>query len=677
MSHIGTLFEPDSVGLIGDVEDTKSRSHRILNNLIDYQFSGEIKLVSSETDSVLGYQVHQDLDKVKNSVELLILTVSVPEAIEIVREIGPADNPKVVSIFSSDFQGKEDKAQLQTLRMLNQEKDFEILGPRCTGIFSSHHMLNLTTNSSLPDTQEGKVAFVSQRGSYGDLLFSELEERGYQMGKFVSIGDQVGVSHEDLLKYLQDDPETDVIALLVEDIKNGPEFLQVAGETSLNKPIVAFYVSQDSEDSKFPVYRAAFEQSGVQLFDNTDDFFDALTAFAGCSQQFPVGENLGVVTTSEGIAIAASNEAQKYGLEFQTVETDEEMDSELSSGSSGGTFIQIGNSDQEQLFMDQCEEFVSASQIHGLLLLGIDIENAALVEELIYQANSALKPLLSFVSRSEESEALLKEKGVPRFRSPERAVGGFQVLRKYRDLLSKLKSKTLPDEEVFAKIHRGRKLLEDHDGSSVRTYSLEDTFEYLKENGSFPLAEQIITESKKEAVNFGRTEGLPVMLEVHDEETSGNPEQSYRDIDSLDNLKTAYLSLRRRSNSSPILIRKSEGPGIELMIRAVRDRTFGIIMEFGLGGIFTDVLEDITYRLAPIRRTEAQSMLSSIQSTMLLDGYKQYPPVENDRVEDLLIEVSEFMVEHPEIQMLSLNPIVSSKDRLHIHEAEMKILEEV
>ncbi len=250
-----------------------------------------------------------------------------------------------------------------------------------------------------------------------------------------------------------------------------------------------------------------------------------------------------------------------------------------------------------------------------------------------------------------------------------------KFLCKYRDLVGEQKRKGLPDEDVFDRIQTGIQRSRETSENEIEELSELDSKSFLEEVG-VPVIDEIVTESQKEAVNFARTIGLPVVVQVYKEGGQDDPELIYRDIDSIDNLETAYLSLRRRSNKAPIHVRSAEGDGIELLARAARDDTFGIVITFGLGGVYSDVLSDVSYRLAPIQKPEARAMLSDIQASELLDGYKHYPAVDRDGVADILLRISEALIENPDLQQIEVNPLFARGDQVLTKRATVRRISE-
>ncbi len=689
MSNLDSLFEPNAIGIVGEVRNVNSWSNRILNNLIDYQYQGEILPVNPGGGTVLGHKVYMDVRDISHHTDLLIVCTPLSQAIQVVEQV-VENGPDYVALFSSSYSTDREEAREihNRLEEIDRETDLEILGPNSSGIFSSGHRLNATVHPDLPE-EEGRIAFVSQSGSYGDLLFSQLEDRGLNVGKYISIGAQAGVGHVDILSYLKDDPDTDVIALLVDQIKNGPEFLRIAGETSLSKPIVAFLVSrtkagirssfgvQAEETPQFPVYQAAFEQSGVQLFKDTDDFFDAITVFAGLKQRFPVGDQVGVLSVSGGPATAASDAAEEMNVPVDEFSDDyqEELKEVLPETARVQNPVQIPFSTTDDQLSDLAEVLSGSDEINGLIALNIGFDQESFARPMITRFEEELKPVLSFLSRCDQVKEEYLNEGIPVLPTPERAVQGFKILCKYRDLLAAQKRKGLPDESVFQNIQKGMERRRKRDeGDEVQLDGM-DAKEYL-EDLDIPLAKEIVTESQKEAVKFGRTTGFPVLVQVYDEDGQDDPDLIYRDVDSIDELESAYLSLRRRSNKEPILVRHNEGPGIELMVRAKRDETFGIVLSVGPGGILTDVLGDVSNRLAPISKKEAKEMLSEINTSQLLDGYQHYPPVDRNEVASVLQTVSDYMVEHPGVQSIELNPMKATEDRPVVLGATVRYLEE-
>jgi len=670
------LFDPRSIGIVGEVRNARSWSHQILNNLIDHQYPGEILPVAPGGGKILGHKIYQNVREIQSNTDLLLLCTPIDQAVKITEQVA-GEGPSYVALLSSGQSASGEDEYLERLARVSENHGLRILGPDCAGIFSSTTRLNATALPSA-DGAEGNIAFVSQSGAYGDLLFSQLEQRGLNVGKYISLGSQVDLSHVDVISYLKDDTDTDVIALFVEEILNGPEFLRVAGETTLSKPIVSFLGSRtDSglraslghsqrEAPKFPVYSAAFEQSGVQLFNDTDEFFDAITVFAGLEQQFPMSDDIGVLSASSGPAVAACDAAEEMGLPITAFPDDlqDELRETLPDAARVDNPIQVPHSTDADQLRSLSDVLAESDDVNGLISLNIGYDESSFATPFVQNFQRELKPIVSFVSRCESVETTFRDHGVPTLASPERAARGMKFLCDYRNLIGDQKRKGLPDEEVFEQIQDGMRLCRETDPDDVEQLDELDSKSFLSDL-DLPVVDEIVTESQQEAVKFARTTGLPVNVQVYQEGGQDDPELIYRDVDSIDSLETAYLSLRRRSSKSPILVRSAEGTGLHLLARAVRDKTFGIVITFGLGGIYSDVLSDESHRLAPIQKPEARSMIDQIQASDLLDGFRRYPSVDRDRVAEVLLRVSELLINDPELQEVEINPLFAREDQVH------------
>jgi acetyltransferase len=682
--YLDNLFNPRSIGIVGEVRNANSWSHQILNNLVDYQYSGEILPVAPGGGTILGHQIYQDVQEIQRNVDLLLLCTPIEQSVKIVEQVAD-DGPSCIAITASGQSVTAEQARqyVETLSEIASETDVRILGPSCSGVFSSTDRLNATSLPSVPG-EEGNITFVSQSGAYGDLLFSQLEKRGLNVGKFISIGDQADISHVDVLSYLKDDTDTDVIALFVEEIQNGPEFLRVAGETTLNKPIVSFLVSRTEsglrstmegsrrEAPKFPVYQAAFKQAGVQLFNDTDHFFDAITVFAGLEQRFPMSDEIGVLSLSEGPAVAACDAAEELGLSVEEFSDDfqDELSKALPESARSDNPVRIPPSTDDSQLRELAGLLAESDEVNGLLPLNIGFDNDVFASELIQAFDRELKPIVGFAARCDEVEKTFREHGIPLLPTPERAALGMSFLRTYRDLMADQKHKGLPDEQVFQQIQDGISQRRQRSADKIEQLDELDSKSFLQEN-DFPVVDEIVTESQKEAVNYARTNGLPVEAEVYQPGGQNDPELMYRDIDSIDNLESAYLSLRRRSEKEPILVRPSSGPSIHLQLKAVRDEMFGIVLSFGLGGAYSDVLSDISYRLAPIQKPEARKMIDEVEASHLLDGYQQYPSVDRGPVAELLMQIAHTMISNPTLQSIDANPVRARNDQVEVLRASV------
>ncbi|MEK7862714.1 MAG: CoA-binding protein, partial [Chloroflexota bacterium] len=324
-AELARLIAPRSIAVVGASPRAGSFGLRTLENLA--HFRGAIWPVNAKHREIAGHACFPALAALPGKPDLVALVVP-RESVEAALGEAAAAGAGGVVVYASGYgeMGPEEGGAAQRrLGDIARAARMPMLGPNCMGVYNRPAKLNATYFWELPRT-EGRVAFVSQSGAYGGMTFREMGRRGVGVSTFVSIGNQVDVTHADVLEHLAGDDECEVVALFIEEVRDGRRFLDACRRVARTKAVVAFKVGRTragrraaqshtgSMAGDAEVCRAALRQAGAFVARETDEFFDALAAYAAYPKGLRSGGGLAIVTISGGPCVAAADACEEAGV---------------------------------------------------------------------------------------------------------------------------------------------------------------------------------------------------------------------------------------------------------------------------------------------------------------------------------------------------------------------------
>ncbi len=449
---IKKLFEPESIAMVGVSSEPSKMSHWLIRNIAEAEFEGAVYPISRRGGENLGYRVYTDLSQVPEPVDLVLVSVA-SKFVKATIEEAAKNKAGAAVILSSGFGEIQDKAgkilQEEILRIA-RENNMRIMGPNCLGVYNAHKRLNGTYFARAPK-YTGKISLVSQSGAYGGVLANEMNQRGIGLGKLASIGNQMDVRHQDVVRYLGGDKDTDVIGLFVEGIKEGPDFLSAIKEVSRIKPIVILKGGRTDAGSRaavshtgslagnFEVARAAFAQAGALVAETTEDFLDYLFALAHNRHQLPVNGKLAIVTISGGPCVAASDYCEEIGLQVPELgkNTRKRLRELIPYFAADSNPVDMTVGIPLENIGPCVDAVISDPAISGVIAInwGWDVKEFA--DAFVDASKMHKKPVLAFLSENPTVQDIFRQGGIINFPAPERAVRAYWGLLQYRRVKDK------------------------------------------------------------------------------------------------------------------------------------------------------------------------------------------------------------------------------------------------
>lgn len=674
------LFEPASVAVIGATTDGNKVGFIILRNIIDSGFLGPLYPVNPRYTEVLGRRCYPSVKDVPGEVDMAVVVVPARFVLQVMEECGEK-GVKAAIVISAGFKevGLEGAQLEKRLGEIAHRYGMRVLGPNCLGLVNTHHNMNATFAKEGP--RPGNIAISSQSGAICVVVLDWAANINIGFSKFISVGNKLDVDEGHLLEYLREDPRTSVIGMYIEGADRGREFLRQAELTTKVKPVIALKAGRTSSGAKAAsshtgamsgsdqVYEAAMKQAGVVRVKNIEEMFDLLQAFS--SMPLPQGEGVAIVTNAGGLGVMAADACADNGLPLASFEpsTIQRLKEKLPPAASLYNPIDVvGDADSERY--DHAIRTVmddpNVACVVALLAPTDLVDVSTIARTLTAFAGSSPKPIVtSFVGGKEMAAPIemLKAAGIPNYPSPDRGIRALAAMVEHRRSLGRPEPQPVPEYpvdrqsvlDIIAHVRsEGRLQLSEAEGKGI-----------LKAYG-ISIPREGIARDLRRAVDLAETIGYPVVMKVESPDIAHKTDVGgvVLNIDSTEELKRSYeVMLNKvreklpRARIAGVSIQKMV-KGREVIVGMVRDDQFGPVITFGLGGIFVEILKDVTQGIAPLDREEVERMVRSIKAYPTLTGARGRRPGDIPALVEVILKISQLSMDFPELEELEMNPVM-------------------
>lgn len=677
------FFEPKSVAVVGASTDPDKLGYAVLENLVKggYAQVGEIYPINLKADEILGYKAYPSVKDVPHEIGQAVIVIPYPYVPAILRECGEANIPAVV-VISAGFReaGMDGLERELELIEIAKENDMRLIGPNCLGVIDTFTPLNASFSAGTPP--RGPMAFMSQSGALGTAILDWAKAGRLGLAKFVSLGNKADVSEIDLLQAWADDADTNVILMYSEGLPNGQKFIQVAREVSRKKPIVAIKSGVTESGSRAvsshtgslagseQAYEAAFRQAGVLRADSMSSMFDMALALG---YQPPLkGDRIAIVTNAGGPGILVTDALEQHEMKLTRfkLSTRQTLEAYLPDAASAANPVDVlgdARADRYRLAMNTVAQDPNVDGVVIVLTPQAMTEIQATAEAIGKLSQETDKPILACFMGEAEVEAgvkILRKYDVPNYAFPDRAASALRAMADYREI------RKLPEPEYVhfeADNTATRKVLDAALADGRYAIGDAEAWNILKAYGlKTPRSE--LAKTSGEAVELASEIGYPVVLKIaspdilHKTDVGGVKVG----LQGAEEVRDAFeLMLYRTERYLPDahvwgcqVQEMAPTGGLEVLIGMNRDPQFGPLVTFGLGGIYVEVLKDVTFRVAPFSRREAENMVNEIRAKALLDGIRGKPPVDKKALVDIILRMGQLVQDFPEIVEFDINPLI-------------------
>jgi len=656
----------------------------LFRNILQAGFRGVVYPVNPSWKSVSGVRCYASVADLPEAPELAVVIVPAPLVSGVMAQLGERGVRGAV-VISAGFSeiGGGGIAREAELVAVAKKFGMSLVGPNCFGVINTAPEVSLNATFSRDLPPKGNIAFVSQSGALcaGILRYGVSERIGFS--RFVSVGNRGGVEESDILRSLGTDPNTHVILLYIESLADERRFLDAAREVSKLKPVLVIKSGRSPEGERAArshtgslahaaqdsLYDALFEQAGVLRVDTIGELFREAKVFASGARLD--GSRLAILTNSGGPGIVAADACARSGLSLTPLSerTQSRLRALLSPSAAIGNPVDTTADASTRQFGGALRELLDVTDIDGCLVIATpvgELQGPALAQVILGARGRHKKPVVAcvfgLVDLTQEVRTL-EDNGVPSFTFPEEAVAALGSLAHYQLRRDRTPRRFHPFAVDRALVDRLLGSVPPAESTVLPQFSARA----LLSAYGVPFAPAHLAKRPEEAVRFADKMGYPVVLKVASPDISHKTEVGgvRVGISDADELRTAWAEVRAtvtarapKARLEGFEVEKMITGGKEVLVGLQRDPRFGPVIVFGLGGIYVEVLKDVTFRLAPFDLSEAEEMVASVRAFPLLKGVRGEKPSDLPALYTILGRVAQLALDLPQVQELDLNPVI-------------------
>jgi acyl-CoA synthetase (NDP forming) len=685
------MFDAHSIAIVGASETPGKAGERRTRSLLQGGFQGRIYPINPKRETIFSMRAYPSLKDIQDDVDLVVVITPVGYILPTVSDsIERKACGAVIITAGLGETGEGGKRTENEILNIIKKDGLRVIGPNCSGIFSAPSHINLL---GIPSIQKGPFSVIAQSGNVIDSLchYARLKNLGFS--KIASAGNAIDIGFAEYMEFLGNDPDTKAILLYLEGMTDGERFVHIAREVAKAKPIVAIRAGRSEAGKRAAsthtgsmagdelIAETAFDQAGIIRANSIDEMFDMAKALVGLPK--PKGRQIVVLSEGGGDnAIAVDNIAMQ-GLEVNVLspETQNKLKPFILEGLVPSNPIDYGGKAEEnphKIIPACCEVCMEDNNIDMAFITGFfggfkeiiapHVENfeKETSQRLVELVKKYQKPILvnsSFANETVESLSILEQGGIPVFASSERAARcAYAIVRaaeKQRQFQAEdvIRSESSPEPSTRALIDKVKQ---------KRSNMTEIESRKVLEQYNIPIPSAYLVQSGEEAVRVAEEIGYPVVMKI-----------CSPDIIHKTNMGGVKVNLRTRqevqtefdvmmckageitSQIDGALILPMMPQGEECIIGMVRDKYFGPVLMFGLGGIFTEFLKDFSLRVLPVTRNDIDEMIRSIKGFPLLNGARGRNRKDLEALHYILQRVSDITTDYPDIEEIDLNPVVA------------------
>lgn len=674
------VFSPHSIALVGASRDALSVGAGLLKNLSSTAYKGSVYPVNPKATDIQGIPCFASLNDIPSQIDLVIIAIPAPFVQKVVEE-AVALGIKAIIIISAGFkeQGTEGKEREELLSELCRKNDIALVGPNCLGILNPHIGLNASFETVLPI--KGSIACISQSGALISSLLDIANERGIGFSKIISVGNKALVTENNLLPYLLEDPYTKVITIYTESLSDAPFIINTLRQNQTSpqpKPIIMLKagVTEEGQHASSShtgslagsdmAYDALCNQAGIIRVRSMDELLTTAHIFA--SNPLPAGNKVTIVTNAGGPGILATDEASRLSLSLShfSDETNKKLTEILPPNAHPANPVDLLGDATHERYQKALEIVASDPEVDSMVVIVTpqtmtDIPETA--ASIIHIRNNYPKPIVvSFIGdeQVESGQMILSSAQIAHSQFPEPAVTSLGHLTTFAEIIA---SRRTEDPPTHTQINFDHIPLPPH---TQKVLLDTDTVFTILQHAHIPVVPWALSQSPHEAREKALHINKPLAMKVVSREISHKtdvggvllnikPEEAdsaFRTI--LDNIRK---HVPQAKTEGILLTEMISGEGCEFYIGVKKEAPLGTLIIVGLGGIYVEIIKDVSSGFAPLSINDIETMILSLKGASILKGVRGKPPLDIQALSEMVLNVSHLALSLPGIVELDINPV--------------------
>ena len=676
------FLSPKSIAIIGASDKRGSVGRTITSNIMN-GFKGTVFPISPTRPTVFYKKAYKSVLDVPKPIDLAVIVTKNTIVPIVLEECGKKKVKGVIIITAGFKEVDEEGAKLeQRLKDIAKKYKIQVIGPNCLGVMNldPKTMMNSTFLKITP--KSGEIALVSQSGAICAALCEDASAQGIGFSAVVSMGNKAVMSEIDVLNMLANHKQTKVIVMYLEDMGNGQEFLKVCKNITrkLKKPVLVLKSGRSPEGAKAAmshtgalmgsdeIYDALLKQSGAIRVDTMEELFDYAVAFS--KQPLPTKGELVIVSNAGGPAIISTDACSKNGIKMAKIDNiRSKIDAVIPPwGSSRNPVDIVGDADFNR-FSNVLNHVLGHPNVGSVISMCTPsgtLDYDKLAEVIVAMSKKYKKTMLASLMGLDEgitNRKILAEGGIPYYTYAEGAIRTLAAMLRFtkwisspQGKISKFKVNKAAAKKIFDKVKKdGRPNLLEEEGQEVlRAYG-------------FPLPKSTLAKTENDAVKIAKKIGYPVVMKIaspqiiHKSDAGGVKVNLTNDNDvksAFEEIVSNAKKYNKKAEIKGVLIVEMIKGGKEMIIGSKLEPGMGPVIMLGMGGIYVEVLKDVTFKLAPVTDKEADDMISSIKMKKILEGVRGEKPSDKAKLSECIQKLSQLVTDFKEIKELDMNPVL-------------------
>lgn len=678
---LDAIFYPQSIAVIGASRQAGSVGHEIAKNLATQGFRGTLYFVNPKNGRLFGHKVLTDLSSIKAPPSLAIIAIPASLVVEEVKQLASL-GVKAALVISSGFAETGNKETQDKLSEVCSENNITLIGPNCLGIINPDVKLNASFAPLMPTS--GSVAFISQSGALCASVLDYAQRLNIGFSKFVSVGNKAQVGEAELLDYLYQDHKTKVIAIYMEELEEVELLKQIVPRITQgnpHKPIIVLKAGRTGEGQKAALshtgslggsdvaYEAFFAETGMIRAKSTEDLFDIIQCFT--RNKAIASDRIAVITNAGGPGVITADALVANGLKLANLGsgTITKLKKFLPKAASVGNPIDILGDAMAERYKQTLEavlEDANVDAIEIILTPQSTTEVAETAKAIVALKKASKKPLVvTFMGEGLVAPGvdILNKNQVATTFFPELGASALSALNIFRIWQQTKKHKPLHFKNTSP--GKVRHILEGNLATKGNLLPIDMTFDILEAYG-LPVVQRWTVVSKNQAKDLESKIKGTFALKIISPDINHKTDVGGVVLNVAENkLASEYEKLishiGKKLPKAKILgvtvMPMIGNDSLELILGAKTDPTLGKQILVGLGGTYTEVLEDVSWGLAPLSQLDIERMIARLKIAKILKGIRSHEPFATDKVVECLGRLSQLVVDFPEIDQVDINPL--------------------
>lgn len=675
------LIKPRSVAVVGASRDIKKIGAQIVQNLIKAGYKGTIYPLNPKAETVQGIKAFASVKDIDGEIDLVVIAIPKQFVSPVVEECIEKRVGSIIVISAGFKEIDEEGAKLERdLANKCKKANIPLLGPNCLGIINPTISLNASFTAQMPPS--GDVSFISQSGAFGTASIDWANSHGIGYNLCVSLGNKALLNENHFLQTAQ--PGTKVIAMYLEDIAQGEQFIDYAAKISKTTPVLLLKPGKSKSAQEAAkshtgaltgansVVTTACKQAGIIRTDTSQDLFDLIKAFSFLEEL--KGNKIAIITNAGGPSIMATDTLEESGLELAPLSeaTQNQLKQYLPRESNIHDPIDLIGDAKADRYDNALNIVLKEKNVDACVVLltpqsSTEIELTA--KHIIKHADNSQKPVVAaFIGGThiEKAVHILNTHRIPCYEYPEQAVHVLGKVWQYYKQRQKLQTTISHTTGTFIPHPIQRNILQSKQAEG-KTILLQEEIEDLLKQATIQFPHKKTATKAENAWDHAQEIGLPVVMKIsspdiiHKTESHAVALNLTDEEEITDAFHRLEHVLEKSGGNGHIYVQKQIPKSLELLLGIKRDPIFGPVIVFGSGGIYTEIFKDTASRITPVTRTMALDMINETKIAQILNGFRG----EKHNLDQLLVAImglSNLARSYPQIAEIDINPLVLVND---------------